>query len=58
MQRSEIKKTNPLAAYGVTDEEFAFYEKLYRTEQRAYWKGVLIGFLFTMAGYILIAIIV
>ena len=57
MEKTENKKANPLAAYGVTDEEFAFYEKLYKTEQRAYWKGVVTGYLLIMVGYILIAII-
>ena len=40
----ENKKTNPLSGYGVTDEEFEFYEKLYRFESKIFWKGI-----FTMA---------
>lgn len=37
------KKTNPLSSYGVTDEEFEYFETFYRIERLSYWKGVLVG---------------
>lgn len=40
----ENKKTNPLSINGVTDEEFEFYEKLYKFERRAFWKGFIFLF--------------
>ena len=57
MPDKDNKKANPLSAYGVTDKEFAFYEKLYNLERKSYWKGVLVGYLIAMGGYILSTII-
>lgn len=41
----------------MTDEEFAFYEKVYKAERIAYRKGVATGYVLAMLGYILIAIV-
>lgn len=30
---------NPLSSYGVTDEQFEFYEAFYKHEVKAFWKG-------------------
>lgn len=49
----ENKKTNPLSGYGVTDEEFEFYEKLYKFERNSYWKGI-----FTIAILVFLVLVV
>lgn len=48
---------NPLSAYGVTDKEFEYFEKFYKIEQRAFWKGVSVGSVISSTIYILVAII-
>ena len=52
-----MDKKNPLSSYGVTDEEFAFFEKVYEAERKAYWKGAVAGYIFTVIGYIIAAIV-
>lgn len=53
----EIKNKNPLSEYGVTDKEFEYFEKFYKFERMAYWKGYLIGVATIGLICILIAII-
>lgn len=38
-------KGNPLSGYGVSNEEFAFYEHLYKFERKAFWKGFIVAML-------------
>lgn len=50
------KKENPLSSYNVTNKEFEYFEKFYKIERIAYWKGILMGAIVSTAVYILIAI--
>lgn len=53
----EKDKNNESQIYGVSIEEFEFYESLHKFEQAAFWKGFSISS-FIMAGiFILTAII-
>lgn len=35
-------ETNPLSGYGVSNEEFEFYKKLYEFEKKAFCKGIFV----------------
>lgn len=51
------ENNNPLSSYGVSDEEFEFYEKLYEFEHRSFAKGFITSLLIILAVCTLVAII-
>lgn len=52
------ENNNPLSSYGVSDEEFEFYEKLYEFEQKSFCKGLFTALILIFAVLVLILILV